>query len=90
MFTAGVFVSSGTLNYNVITVCSLLIAAAILGNITGYWFGKKTGPLLYKRKDSKFFKQKHFLKHNFFYCIAGVIYFLGINVHSSNFTRLES
>ena len=67
MFTAGVFVSTGTLNYHVITICSLLIAAAILGNITGYWFGKKTGPLLYKRKDSKFFKQKHLRAAESFY-----------------------
>jgi membrane-associated protein len=73
MFTAGVFVSTGTLNYNIITVCSLLIAAAILGNITGYWFGKKTGPLLYKRKDSKFFKQKHLQAAESFYTKYGGI-----------------
>lgn len=33
--------------------------AAILGNTTGYWFGRKAGERLYKRKDSFFFKQKH-------------------------------
>jgi membrane-associated protein len=59
MFTAGVFVATGILHYNIFTVCSLLVLASFLGNITGYWFGKKTGPLLYKRKDSKFFKQEH-------------------------------
>ena len=59
MFTAGVFTATGILHYDIATICSLLIFAAVLGNITGYWFGRKTGPLLYKRKDSKFFKQEH-------------------------------
>ncbi|HMG66765.1 MAG TPA: VTT domain-containing protein, partial [Chitinophagaceae bacterium] len=59
MFSAGVFVASGSLDYNLFTVCSLLTLASVLGNMTGYLFGKKTGPLLYKKKDSKFFKQKH-------------------------------
>ena len=59
MFTAGVFTATGILHYDIVTICSLLILAAVLGNITGYWFGRKTGPLLYKRKDSKFFKQEH-------------------------------
>ena len=58
MFTAGVFIASGDLIYNIVTVCSILIAAALAGNVTSYWFGRKTGPLLYNR-DSKFFKQKH-------------------------------
>ena len=35
------------------------ILAAILGNFVGYWFGRKTGPLLYHRKDSFFFKQRY-------------------------------
>src|SRR5215213_790690 len=59
MFTAGVFIASGKLQYNIITVCILMIAAAVLGNITGYGLGWKAGPLLYKRKESKFFRRQH-------------------------------
>ena len=59
MFTAGVFIATGDLHYNLFTVCSLLILASMLGNITGYWFGNKAGPFLYKRRDSKFFKKKY-------------------------------
>jgi membrane-associated protein len=33
--------------------------AAFLGNLCGYWFGRSTGPLLFKRKDSWFFHQNH-------------------------------
>lgn len=38
---------------------SLMVAAAVLGNLTGYWFGKVVGTRLYKRKDSLLFKQRH-------------------------------
>jgi membrane-associated protein len=67
MFTAGVFVATGSLHYDLFTICSLLTFASMLGNITGYWFGKKTGPLLYKRQDSKFFKQAHLKAAENFY-----------------------
>jgi membrane-associated protein len=67
MFTAGVFVASGKLESNIITVCILLIIAAILGNMTGYWFGWKTGPLLYKRKESKFFRRQRLQAAENFY-----------------------
>ena len=67
LFTAGVFVASGDLRYNIFFVIGLLILASILGNITGYWFGRKTGPLLYRRKDSRFFKQRHLKTAESFY-----------------------
>src|SRR3954469_24484798 len=62
MFTAGVFIASGKLGYGLIPVCLLLTLAAILGSMTGYGFGWKTGPLLYKRKDSGFFRQQYLQK----------------------------
>ncbi len=67
LFTAGVFVASGDLRYDIFFVIGLLILASILGNITGYWFGRKTGPLLYKRRDSRFFKQQHLKTAEAFY-----------------------
>lgn len=36
----------------------LMTVAAVLGNITGYWFGRKAGQRLYTRKDGWLFKQK--------------------------------
>jgi len=38
-----------------------------LGNLTGYWFGWRAGPLLYKRKDSRFFKKQHLSTAESFY-----------------------
>jgi membrane-associated protein len=67
LFTAGVFVATGVLHENIFTVCSLLIIASVLGNVTGYWFGWKAGPLMYKRKESRFFKRKHLEKAEAFY-----------------------
>ncbi len=67
LFTTGVFIASGSLDYNIVMVCCILIAAAVAGNITGYWFGRKMGSLLYKRKDSKFFKQQHLQTAESFY-----------------------
>jgi len=67
LFTAGVFIATGNLPGNIFVVCSLLIIAACLGNITGYWFGLKAGPVLYKRKESRFFKRKHLNAAETFY-----------------------
>jgi len=67
LFTAGVFVATGDLHENIFTVCSLLVVAAVLGNMTGYWFGWKVGPMMYKRKESGFFKRKHLETAEAFY-----------------------
>jgi membrane-associated protein len=57
----------GDTSIGVVPVIILLIIAGILGNSVGYWFGKKSGPMLFNRKDSFFFKQKHLTKAKEFY-----------------------
>ena len=59
MLTGGMFIATGQLQHSVFTVCNCCVIACVLGCVTAYWFGWKTGPLLYKRKDSRFFRQKH-------------------------------
>lgn len=44
---------------NFFTLVGLMIAAAVIGNVFGYWFGKVVGTKLYQRKDSFLFKQRH-------------------------------
>lgn len=44
-------------NYFVLVL--LMSAAAIIGNIAGYWFGRTAGEKLYSKKDSLFFKKRH-------------------------------
>jgi membrane-associated protein len=67
LFTAGILVATGGLHYDIYTVCILLILASVLGNLTGYWFGWKAGPSLYRRKDSKFFRKHHLTTAESFY-----------------------
>ena len=39
----------------------------VLGNFAGYWFGKKSGPYLYERKDTFLFKKKYLTRATDFY-----------------------
>ncbi|SHM06186.1 membrane-associated protein [Chitinophaga jiangningensis] len=49
-------------------VLMLLIAmAGVLGNIVGFWFGRKSGPLLFSRKDTFLFKKKHLFQAKEFF-----------------------
>ena len=50
-----------------IVIMILIAMAGILGNFVGYWFGKKSGPMLYKKEDSFFFKKKHLENARKFY-----------------------
>lgn len=52
---------------HVFLLSSMVAIAGIIGNMVGYWFGKKSGPTLYKRKDSFFFKKKYLYKAHDFY-----------------------
>ena len=45
----------------------LLILAAIVGNVFGYWFGYKAGEKLYAKQDSLLFKKKHLITTKEFY-----------------------
>ncbi len=52
---------------NLIYWISLISVAGIIGNMVGYWFGKKSGPLLFERKDTWLFKRKYILQAKEFY-----------------------
>ena len=59
LFLAGMFVATGKLDVSIFILIVGLIAAAVGGNFVGYWFGNKTGPVLYQREDTFFFKKKY-------------------------------
>ena len=65
LFTAGLLASQGFFNIYVLT--SLLLLSAILGDIVGYWFGKKLGNTLLSRKDTFFLRKAHIKKAQLFY-----------------------
>jgi membrane-associated protein len=41
--------------------------SGIIGNTVGYWFGKKSGPFLFERKDTLLFKKKYLYQAKEFY-----------------------
>jgi membrane-associated protein len=75
LFVAGIY--SANLAAQVITTNSLFVdlfilwlltsAAGVLGNYVGFWFGKKSGPYLYERKDTFLFKKKYLVQATEFY-----------------------
>lgn len=50
-----------------IVIILMVILASVIGNMVGYWFGYKTGPLLFQRKDTWIFKKKHLIRAKDFY-----------------------
>lgn len=61
----GIDLSSSFLNLLLLGLA--ISAAGILGNFVGYWFGKKSGPFLFERKDTFLFKKKYLLQAKEFY-----------------------
>lgn len=59
LFTAGLLIAQGSLDVPLWLVCVLATLAAIIGNVVGYGIGWKVGPALFKRPDSKLFKQEY-------------------------------
>ncbi|MEU6609362.1 VTT domain-containing protein [Streptomyces shenzhenensis] len=67
LFTAGLLITSGQLDFPLWGAIALICVAAILGDQAGYMFGKKVGPSLFSRPDSRLFKQENVTKaHEFF------------------------
>ena len=71
LFMAGLLCSSGMIDVSLPTLLFSVMAAGILGNYTGYWFGYRTGPVLFKRDDSLFFKRRYIVLAEEFYAKHG-------------------
>lgn len=65
LFTVGVVAGAGQLRLP--WVWTVLMTAAILGDSTGYWLGRRTGPVIFRRPDSRFFKREHLMRSKQFY-----------------------
>ncbi|MFE2427071.1 DedA family protein [Streptomyces sp. NPDC059373] len=68
LFTAGLLISQHQVIHQPLwLVCLLISVASILGNQVGYVFGRKAGPALFRRPNSRLFKQEYVTKaHEFF------------------------
>jgi membrane-associated protein len=75
LFVAGIYsrdlasqlIPSSNEYVDLVLLWVLIAAAGVLGNYLGYWFGKKSGPFLYERKDTFFFKKKYLIRATDFY-----------------------
>src|SRR6185436_5799150 len=70
LFAAGIYVdelSKEFFNVHWSVIMIMVMIASVLGNMVGYWFGKKTGPVLYERKETWIFKKKHLVRAHDFY-----------------------
>ena len=70
LVTAGLLIATG-LDMNVYVLGLALNIAAILGDAVNYWFGRITGPKIFVRDDSLFFKKKHVERAHEFYVKHG-------------------
>ncbi|MFD0795704.1 DedA family protein [Mucilaginibacter litoreus] len=71
LFLAGLLTAAGIIQVPMYILIPSLIAAAVLGNYTGYWFGYRTGPMLLKKNDSFFFKKRYITAAEEFYAKYG-------------------
>src|SRR3954453_4019928 len=65
LFTVGVVAGAGHLDIVLVNV--VLMSAAILGDSTGYFLGRKAGPRVFSRPDSRLFKQEYITRTKGFY-----------------------
>ena len=77
VFSSGVVVATGLLNYPLVLVMAVMIAASVLGNLFGYWFGKKIGNRIYQKKESFFFKKDYLIAARKFYDKHGGLALMG-------------
>lgn len=65
LFTVGVVAGAGQLD--IVSICALLIVSSVVGDQCGYFLGRRTGPRIFYRKDSRFFKQEYVRRTQDFY-----------------------
>ncbi len=65
LFTIGIVAGAGQLN--IVAIIVLLICACMLGDWSGYLLGRRIGPPIFKRPNSRFFKQEHLTRTHEFY-----------------------
>jgi len=65
LFTVGVVAGAGQLD--IVRICAMLVVASIGGDQSGYFLGYRTGPRIFSRPDSRFFKQQYITETQRFY-----------------------
>jgi membrane-associated protein len=67
LFTAGLLVSQGKFHQPLALVCLLVAVAAVAGNQVGYEIGRRAGPAVFNKPDSRLFRRDYVDKTNAFF-----------------------
>ena len=59
LFVGGLFIATDVITTNIVVACVLISLFAWLGNVSGYWIGRKVGPALFRRPDARIFKREY-------------------------------
>jgi membrane-associated protein len=70
LFAVGTLTARGS--FELALIVPLLMAAAIIGDNVNYWIGRKVGPKVFHREDSRLLSRKHLLRTHEFYEKHGV------------------
>lgn len=60
-------ISTGNTFLNLVLLTTMVAGMGILGNMTGYWFGQKSGNYLFKKEDNLLFKKKYLYQSKDFF-----------------------
>lgn len=67
LFPMGLMMATGVLPFPLWLACLMFSAAAWTGDQTGYWIGRKVGPAIFNRPNSRFFNHRNVERtHKFF------------------------
>ncbi len=67
LFTAGLLTGVRTLSLPLLALIAVLVVAAILGDLTGYFIGRKLGDRLHQLPDTFLFKRRYLEKSDALY-----------------------
>lgn len=73
LFLAGALVASGVIHLPIWLVALGVFAAAVAGDQVGYLIGRRLGPALFTRPDSRLFKQEHAVRAQAFFTRHGQV-----------------
>ena len=71
LFTAGLLVATGTVHVNIWVLGLLISLAAFMGDQLGYWIGRKAGPAVFSRPNSRVFRQENVIRAEQFFARHG-------------------
>ena len=71
LFAVGVMIGAGVIDFPIWLACIVIAVSAVIGDQLGYFIGRKAGPAIFKRPDSKFFSQDNAVRAQAFFVKYG-------------------